>query len=136
MIKMVREEKMKADTFMISVIIPSVDEFAERYPQYRNIATKRGRRLFNKIMTAENVVLLQAVTISVGLPAVAGIANFCYGFVTRSDNIKWDSYTKQFIGAVVCMMMESNGFEKVGRKRVPQKYFGRGSLFVVKGDNI
>jgi hypothetical protein len=71
----------------------------ERYPQFANFANTKGRRLFKKIMSAESLIFMKCVTIAVGLPAVAGIADFCFDFVNRSEEIEWTAYTKRFIGS-------------------------------------
>jgi hypothetical protein len=120
---------MKAENIIIAVIIPSLEEFSENFPRYSNFANTKGRRLFNKIMSAESVVFMQVVTISLGLPAVAGIADFCFDFVNRSEEIEWTIYTKQFVGAAVGYLMQVNGFRKVGRRSVPQKCFKKSAVY-------
>ena len=39
-------------------------------------------------------------------------------------------FDKQFIGAVVCSLMEANGYEKTGKKRsIPHNAFTKGEVY-------
>jgi len=37
---------MKRETATIEAMVPEVDDFIERYPQYRNVVENNGRQLF------------------------------------------------------------------------------------------
>ena len=107
---------METKTFMLDAQLPSVDEFAERFPQYGNFAKREGRFLFDILVTPESFVRAKFAT-ELGLPAVTGIAQISYHTVVEQSSLEWRGFLKQFIGAVVCVLMESNGFEKTGQKK-------------------
>ena len=124
---------MEAKNISMYFYIPSVDEFAEQFPQYGKFAKGDGLELFKKIACTETMIFMQVVTIALDLPAVAGVAKNCFVFVMIGKKLEWTNFVKQFIGAVVCTMMEANGFEKTGkRKAVPLKMMTKGVMFRVK----
>lgn len=124
---------MQTKTYSLPVNLPTVEEFAERFPQYGNFARNEGRFLFETIVSPESFNNAQVVTIGLNLPAVAGIAEICYQTVSNHDSIRWEErkgFLKQYIGAVVCKLMEVNGFEKTGvKKSVPHRNFTKGEVY-------
>ena len=49
---------------------------------------------------------------------------------SKSENLKADSFTKQFIGSVICALMEANGYKKTGTKKsVPHELFSTGEFY-------
>ena len=121
---------MKTKEFTIPVNIPSIDEFAERFPQYGNFAKNEGNILFKRITTPDCYINARVVTLELKLPAVAGIAKICYQTVVEQTTLEWRGFIKQFTGAVVCKLMEDNGFRKTGlKKSVPHPKFTRGEVY-------
>jgi hypothetical protein len=121
---------MKTETFTLSVNLPSVEEFAERFPQYGDYARHDGNFLFERIVTPDCYNNARVTTLELKLPAVAGIAEICYQTVLEHATIDWRGFVKQFIGAVVCKLMEDNGFEKTGiKKSVPHPKFTKGEFY-------
>jgi hypothetical protein len=110
----------------VSVRIPSVDEFAARYPQYGRRAQISGEVFFSVVMTPMAFLKTSFATDDVGLPGVAGIAQECF-LASGGDLIPTD---KQYIGALVCALMEANGYCKTGKKRaIPHKAFTKGEVY-------
>jgi hypothetical protein len=122
------EQKSKT----ISANFPAIKEFAKKYPQYGPFAEAGGNFIFKKIMTPTNFIRAKVCT-ELGLPAVTGIANSCYSAVKNRDEVEWKGYVRQFIGAVVCALMEANDYEKTGKKRsVPHHAFTKGEVYRLK----
>lgn len=120
---------METKQFTISVNLPTVDEFKERFPTYGNYASDEGNLLFEKIVSPESFIYAKVAT-KLNLPAISGIAEDCYKLVLESETIEWRGYTKQFVGAVVCKLMEDNGYKKTGTKKsVPHKEFNVGEFY-------
>lgn len=125
-----KEIFMKTKTFTLSVNLPSVEEFAERFPKYGNYAKGDGNFLFERIVMPDCYNNAKVATLVFELPAVAGIAEICYQTVSEHATIEWRDFVKQFIGAVVCKLMEDNGFEKTGTKKsVPHAKFSKGEFY-------
>lgn len=109
-----------------AVNIPSWDDFAARYPQYKNRARNQNRAHFELIMTASSFLAAETVTLELELPGVAGVARRCAA-LTATPLSRTD---KQFIGAAVCTLMEANGYSKTGRKRaIPHPDFTKGEVY-------
>jgi hypothetical protein len=123
---------MEQQSKTISANFPNIKEFAKKYPQYGPFAKDRGNFIFNKIMTLNNFIRAVVCT-ELGLPAVTGIADSCYSTVKNQDEIEWKGYVRQFIGAVVCALMEANNYEKTGKKRsVLHHAFTKGEVYRLK----
>ena len=121
---------MKTEDFTLSVNLPSIEEFGKRFPQYEKFATNEGRFLYEKIVTPEGFINARVATLVFGLPAVAGIAEICVQTFKNQWRLEWRSFIKQFIGAVVCKLMEENGFEKTGTKKsIPHPQFTKGEVY-------
>lgn len=66
------------------------------------------------------------------MPAVAGIARSCYQQIQVQKEVSFSNFTKQFMGALVCTLMEANGFRKTGRKKaIPHPMFTKGEFYVL-----
>ena len=73
--------------------------------------------------------LMRAATVALDLPAVAGISKLVAPVVLQAAESERD-FIKQGIGAIVCFIMESNGYRKTDTKRsVPGKLFNRGEVY-------
>ncbi len=121
---------MTTRNFTLPVNLPSVEEFAERFPQYGEYAKHEANFLFERIVTPECYNNARVATLVFGLPAIAGIAEISYQTVLEHGTIEWRGFLKQFIGAVVCKLMEDNGFSKTGTKKsVPHPMFTKGEFY-------
>lgn len=121
---------MTTQTVSLQVQIPSQDEFARRFPQYGPFAAGEGRFLFDVVMGPTSFLCARVATEELDLPAVAGVAKTVYEATSRQAAVPWSGFLKQYIGALVCTLMEANGFEKTGAKRaIPHEAFTRGELY-------
>ena len=123
---------MRIQNYTVRVSVPTLDEFAEHYPRYGGLARGDGRFVFDLVMTPETFVAARTVTEALGLPAVSAIAKECYRlYDKRAGQIsaEWNTI-KQFTGAVICTLMEANGYKKTGRKlSVSVKHWNRGEFY-------
>ncbi len=125
---------MRTKQLTLTANFPSLAEFAERFPQYGPFAREEGRFLFDLIMTVENYNRMQVLT-EASFPAVAGVAEICYEEINRVGSVQISGYIKQFIGAVICCLMEFNNYKKTGIKRaVPHAKFTKGEVYEIKID--
>jgi len=119
---------MKTNQMAIVANAPDTDEFAKRFPQYGPFARGKGAYLFKVITSVDSYNRMQILT-ELKFPAVSGIAEICYQ-ETSKKNGELSAYTKQFIGAVVCSVMEMNAYSKTGKKKtIPHKYFTKGEVY-------
>lgn len=115
--------------FKHTVNVPTVDELSHSYPHYKPFAEGEGKRLFELLTAPLQHLKARFATEDLGLPAVAGVANDCELYCNESGT-QMTPFVKQFIGAVVCVSMERNGFKKTGIKRsIPHKAFNKGEFY-------
>lgn len=116
----------------IEVEIPSIEEFAARYPPYGPFAAGEGKFLFG-LLTAENFLRCRFAC-ELNLPAIVGIASICDDAAEKQNiDLKQDNFKKQALGAMVSVLMEANGWEKTGeRKAVSQRAFSKGAIYKIK----
>ena len=120
---------METKSITFSVNLATVDEFKERFPTYGDFARNEANFLFKQIVSPESFICAKVAT-KLELPATSGIADDCYKLVIENGTIEWRGYTKQFIGAVVCKLMEDNGYKKTGiKKSVPHRLFNKGEFY-------
>lgn len=114
--------------FRFEASIPSREDFGGRFPQYKNYASTEGRVVFDLLMSPASLNSAMVAT-TMGFPAVTGIAESAVQEFVRGGKELTD-FDKQFIGAVVCSLMEANGYEKTGKKRsIPHKAFTKGEVY-------
>ena len=117
----------KKATFMFNV--PTPDEFAGQFPQYGPRARDEGKEFFEIVMRPESFLRAVVVTDVLELPAVAGIAKQC----SEMKNKKLADIDKQFVGALVCSLMKTNGYRKKGLKRsIPHPNWSKGEVYELK----
>jgi len=121
---------LKSSKYSEVVNLPDSKEFLASYGRYTSLLSGDGKPLFDAIMRPE--VFTRARVISdIGLPAVLSVADDSRNIAASNKNISLDNFTKQFIGSVVCSLMEANGYMKTGRKRrVPHESFSVGECYV------
>jgi hypothetical protein len=119
---------METKEYRVQVICPSVDDFAKHYPQYAPFANSTGKNIFSLITKPESFMRL-AIATDLGFAAVNGVAKLCSMQMEKSGRVL-DNFTKQFIGAVVCCMMECNNFKKTGKKKsIHHADFSKGEVY-------
>jgi hypothetical protein len=86
--------------------------------------TGTGEALFSRIMQPTVLQLAQSAA-EFGLPSVLAIA---IELADGQDPLS--PFERQFCGAVVCVLMEANGYQKTGKKRsVPHRLFTTGEVY-------
>lgn len=115
---------MKDHTFPTTVTLPDVDDFLKKYPRFSTLANGIGRPLFDAIMQPE-LFINARVLADYGYPSVLAVADVCQSIIdANADLSPTDSMVKQYIGSVVCTLMEANGYKKSEKKKsVPHKLF-------------
>jgi hypothetical protein len=113
--------------YNLKVKIPTVEEFAQRFPHYGPRARDEGRHYFELVMKPETFIDASALTRCLQIPAVTAIADAA---VELADGRIADT-DKQYLGALMCCLMEHNGFAKSGQKgSVPRPQWNRGEVYV------
>lgn len=108
------------------VFLPTVEEFAKRFPNYGPRAAEEGRPLFDLVMSAKTFVDADALTRVLRLPAVTAVSSSA-GAVLKRELSGTD---RQFLGALTCALMEANGYQKTGQKRaIPHGDWNRGEVY-------
>ena len=120
---------MEDRKFEVIVTLLSIDDFLEKYPRFSSFAHGSGKVLFDSIMQ-EASFIATSVLADFGYPSVLGVADQCDEIINKTE-LDAGSFTKQFIGSVVCALMEANGYEKTGSKKsVPHRLFTSGEFYV------
>ena len=118
---------MRTEILRVPVQLPSVTDFVERFPHY-TAARYQERWLFDLIVTPENFYSAAAITDALVLPAVSAVARRVSVTARRHGGLS--PFRKQVAGAIVCSLMEANGFSKTGVKRyIPEEGWSRGELY-------
>jgi|GEM_PF-187596 len=121
---------MKSSTYTEKINTPSVDDFAGRYPQYAPFAAAEGQKLFEKLVSPQSLIMAKAAS-AMNLPAVQGIADLCCDEFSTVIKIKPKKFISQFVGAVVCTLMEANGYIRSGKKKsVNHSNFSKSEFYI------
>ena len=112
------------------VFLPETTDVLKKYSRYTSLATGEGRFLLDLIMQPD-VVLKAQVLAEFGLPSVLAVAEPCKQAIeANAGSLELGSFTKQFIGAAICVLMEANGYKKTGTKKsVPHPSFSTGEFY-------
>ena len=117
---------MRTETVRLDVELLSPSDFVQRFPHYTAVQGAE-RRLFDLIMTSHTFIRASALTDVLGVPAVAAAADeVAAAFGGRKD---W-GFVKQLSGAIVCSLMEKNGYRRSHKKRsVPRPGWSKGEVY-------
>jgi hypothetical protein len=117
---------MRTEMFRRNVHLPSPSEFIARFPQYSGVQDAE-RNLFDLVVTPQNVQRAIVLTDILGLPAVTAVAKEVADQYQAQEN--W-GFRKQLTGAILCYLMELNGYRKADKKRaVPREGWSRGEVY-------
>jgi hypothetical protein len=121
---------MKKQMYRKQVNLPEVDDFLDKYSRYTKFVSGEGRFLFDLIMQPEVLVAAQVLA-DFKLPSVLAVAEQCRLATEESrGSVSLVSFTKQFIGAAICVLLEANGYRKTGiKKSVPHPSFTVGEFY-------
>lgn len=118
---------MKTQAVHVEVQIPSVDDFVRSYPHYAAVRAVE-RDLFELVVTPENFLAADAVTERLGMPAVSAVADMVAEHCRTRGGLT--GFQKQLTGAVVCALMQANGYAKTGTKRsIARPGWSRGEVY-------
>ncbi len=103
--------------------------FKQKYKNFAQLVDRPDLGLWAELNNEAAFSLMRAATVALDLPAVAGISKLVAPVVLQAAESERD-FIKQGIGAIVCFIMESNGYRKTDTKRsVPGKLFNRGEVY-------
>ena len=121
---------MQSQTISYTIQLPDIHDLLAKYPRYTKLVNGEGRFLFELIMQSE-VFLRAGVLADFGLPSVLAVAEPCrVAIEDKAGPVTLDSFTKQFIGAAICVLMVANGYQKTGTKKsVPHPSFSIGEFY-------
>ena len=120
---------MRKESVNLEAQIPDLRDFEERFPQYGPFARNEGNFIFNTIMSPFSFFRARIAT-EMNLPAVSGIAELCFHATAQQNIVPFNGFLKQYIGALVCCLMEANGYSKTGKKKaIPHNAFTKGEFY-------
>jgi hypothetical protein len=120
---------MENQSINLNAQISSLEDFETQFPQYGPFARGDGNFIFNLVIEPLAFFRCKNAT-ELNLPAVAGVAKICYDATSHEKVVPFDGFLKQFIGALVCNLMEANGFSKSGKKKsVPHHAYTKGEFY-------
>ncbi len=123
---------MRTKVFTREIHIPEIKEFTARYPQFAGLAKGDGKFLFDIVMKPETFIQAMVLT-EYGMPAVTSVAELCFNEAKKRKAFKFTPRVKQFIGAMVALLMAANGYVKTGRKKsIIHREYTRGEFYVKK----
>jgi hypothetical protein len=123
---------MKAKTYSKKINIPELKEFVAAYPQFAGLAKSEGKFLFDIVMKPETFIQAMILT-TYGMPAVTSVAELCFNEAKKKRDFKFTGRIKQFIGAMIALLMTTNGYLKTGRKKsIIHRAYTRGEFYVKK----
>jgi len=126
---LIEEVNMQKQSVSLEAQIPDLDDFEGRFPQYGPFARNEGKFIFEVIMNPLSFFRAKFAT-EMSLPAVSGIAEICFNATAQQNAIPFNSFLKQYIGALVCSIMEANGYSKTGKKKaIPHHAFTKGEFY-------
>jgi hypothetical protein len=113
------------------VTLWNAGEFLGKYPRFKEILNGDGRQLFDEIMKPD-VFVNASVLADKGYPSVLAVAEQSKSIIAKYESSAAASFCKQFIGSVICVLMEANGYKKTGKKKsVPHESFSTGECYVL-----
>jgi hypothetical protein len=118
--------------FNKEINILSKNDFLEERPQFKaTLDSQIGTKLFDFTIQKEIIMDLIYFSKLTNSPAVEGVVNSLKAIGINS----LENREKQFFGALVCEILEVNGFEKTGKKStVKSGIFTTGEVYRVKSN--
>src|ERR1700722_12485521 len=118
---------MRTASYRRDVHLPSAEDFLAKYRHY-SVVRAGERRLFDLLMTPETLVAATVVTEVLEMPAVTAVADV----VTAAYRIRGGltPFRKQLTGAIICALMEANGYRKTdAKKAISRAGWSRGEVY-------
>jgi hypothetical protein len=109
------------------------EDFIGKYRHFGPLVkTGPGARLFLTINTHESFAKMVWATEDLDLPAIAGIVKTCAEIILDVPEEMRDQL-KKGAGAIVCAVMENNGYHKTNKKKavppVPVRLFTKAEVY-------
>jgi len=102
-----------------------VESFAKTHTSQYNELRAHPFNFIDFVNSEESFTNMRVVTDALELPAIAGIVKYCAEPILQTQpNVKRSSL-KRSIGALVCLVMEANGYAKTGIQRAVPPVAGR-----------
>jgi len=113
--------------------IPANPEtFREKYRNFAPLLDRADLRLWDELNNEAAYSHMRSATECWEYPAVAGVTRLMAPLLVKVPEAELD-YVKKGIGAMVCCIMESNGYCKTGIKRsvppIPLRVFSRAEVY-------
>ncbi len=109
-----------------------VSAFRARYRNFAPLLERADLLLWSELNNEASFSHMRSATECWEFPAVAGVTRQVADILKSVPDDEVD-YIKQGIGAMVCCIMEKNGYVKTGIKRsvppVPRRLFSRGEVY-------
>ena len=100
-------------------IVVDIEDFKKKYRHFGPLVMGAAALLFAAINTEESFRKMVWATEDMDLPAIAGIVKICAEIILAAPEEMRDQM-KKCAGAIVCAVMEANGYVKTGvKKAVP-----------------
>lgn len=123
---------MKTRTYSKEIHIPELKDFEAVYPQFAGIARGGGKFLFDIVMKPETYIQAMILT-DYGMPAVTSVAEVCFYEAKKIKGFKFTGRVKQYIGAMIALLMANNGYQKTGKKKsITHRAYTRGEFYTKK----
>jgi hypothetical protein len=123
---------MKTKTYSKLIKIPELKDLTAAYPQFAGLAKGEGKFLFDIVMKPETFIQGMVLT-EYGMPAVTSVAELCFNEAKKRRGFKFSGRMKQFIGAMIALLMTANGYRKTGRKKsIIHRAYTRGEFYMKK----
>lgn len=107
---------MKQAELRISVQQPEIADYEELYPRVR-CNTPQKITLFNLITKPENIYSALKIVEETGNSPVTVLESKLLDSIENGGLEPLSSHEKQFVGTVMAMVMESNGWVKTNKKQ-------------------
>jgi hypothetical protein len=79
-----------------------------------------------------DVFITAKVIADFGHPSVLAVAEICKQSTIENESIEMDDFTKQFVGAAICALMEANDYQKTGTKKsIAHESFTKGECYKI-----
>lgn len=125
---------MRKETFKLECWIPEEDDLATRFPNMGVLRRSEYEFLRDALLVPDAFISAREAT-ELGRPAITGVARkirAAWEAIPEASRPNWDT-TKQAAGAILCVLMEANGYRKAGddgKGSVGQPNFTVGQLYL------
>jgi hypothetical protein len=110
----------------------NVVDFQAKYRNFAPLIHRTDLQLWTTLNSEAAYSHMRSATVCWGYPAVAGITFLIAPILEKVKAADID-YVKKGTGAMVCCIMEANGYQKTGVKKAvppfPYRIFSRGEVY-------